>query len=98
MRFGNVPLAKLGGLVDVQAEVMRSRTLDSAPAKVEVGGGVVDRIAADDQQHSTAPAFISAMSCPQRSDLIFRRPSSGVGVDDRRADVASAALIACARA
>ena len=66
MRLVDVPLAEFGGFVLIEAEMhaQRNLVLLSASAKSEIGGRIVGRIAAEDDQH----VDFAARAC-RRPDL-----------------------------
>ena len=90
VRFGNVPLAKLGGLVAMRAE--KHFQIDGIRfqrrSEFEFGGRVVNRVAAENQQQidfAGAHVFDERM---QRFVSVDRIGVDRFGVEDRLADVA----------
>ncbi len=90
VRLVHVPLAKLGSLVLVKTEMdaeRNARTLQRI-RETEVGGSIVGRISAQDDQHVHLAAAHVCDQILQRLSLIHRVGIDRIGIEDRLADIA----------
>ena len=85
-----MPLAKLGSLVLVKTEVdaeRNARTLQCI-RETEVGGGIIGRISAEDDEDVHFAAAHVSNQILQRRSLIYRVGIDRIGIEDRLADIA----------
>ena len=90
MRFVEVPVAELRGLVLIEAEIdahRNFRTLESV-CEVEIGGRVVYRIAAENDEQVNFSGAHVGNELFDRVDLVDRTCADRVGVENRLTDVA----------
>ena len=78
MGLGKVPLAQLGGLVVVEAEVHADAGLGDLVAHAPLDGGVERGIAAEDEEQIDAAGFEILHQIAERGDLIDRIGLDGI--------------------
>ncbi len=100
VRFGNVPLAKFGGLVAMRTEtnLQADGIRFQRGSKFEFGRRVISRIAAENQQQVNLARAHVIDERLERLAAIDGIGIDGLGVKDRLANIAQLCFMSCASA
>jgi hypothetical protein len=88
VRLGNVPVAERTGLVVMKTEMRTQSDLANRVGQVQIDGRGVNRVSSEDHEETDGSRVHLAHELGEAGALIHRPHLGGLGVDDRRADVA----------
>src|ERR1700681_3103251 len=72
VRLAHVPLAVLGGLIEVRAELHRGAHLPELRGEIEIVRSVVNGIAAEDQKSADLASLHVGAQLAQRFQVVYR--------------------------